>query len=188
MHEGTLLRDGKLVVSEQENLRTAILDDLHSRLTSAHPGRNKLRRLVQTQYWWPGLSKDVDRFVANCRVCRSSKAPRDKTPGLLHPLPIPLRSWQSIQMDFNAMPKDRKGFDNLLVMICLLSKRSWCVPCTRTATATDVAKMYYHGPYRVFGLPQQIGSDRGPQFVSHFTDEMSTLLGIEWKLGSSGHS
>lgn len=188
LHDGILLRNDKMVVSEQDNLRIKLLDDLHSRLTSAHPGRNKLRKMMQSQYWWPGLSRDVDRFVANCLVCRSSKAPRDKTPGLLHPLPVPLRAWKHIQMDFKTMPRDRKGYDNLLVMVCLLSKRSWCIPCTQGVTAKDVAKMYYYGPYRVFGLPQQIGSDRGPQFVSHFTDELSKLLGTTWKLGSSGHS
>ena len=116
-----LLRKGRLVVPEVDNLRTRIIEEIHSRTTYAHPGRNKTRKLVQSQYWFPGLASSVDRFVANC-VCRSSKVPRDKAPGLLKPLPIPLRPWQHIVVDFKAMPIDRTGVDNVLVIVDRLSK------------------------------------------------------------------
>jgi len=48
--------------------------------------------------------------------------------------------------------------------------------------------MYYEGPYRIYGLPQEVISDRGPQFRADFTDELSRILGIEWKLATAGHS
>lgn len=40
----------------------------------------------------------------------------------------------------------------------------------------------------MFGLPEEVGTDRGPQFVSHFRDEVSRILGQTWKLSTSGHS
>jgi hypothetical protein len=56
-------------------------------------------------------------------------------------------------------------------------------------TAKKAALFYYlHGPFRVYELPDEIGSHRGPQFVSGFTEELSKILGIKWKLFSSGHS
>jgi Reverse transcriptase (RNA-dependent DNA polymerase)./Integrase core domain. len=189
--EGYLLKSGRLVVpTEDPLLITEILREVHSRITTAHPGRSKTRKLVARLYWWPGLYSDVDRFVDNCE-CRPSKAPRDKTPGLLHPIPIPQRQGQHLIMDFKALPAAKNGkheYDNALVIVDCFSKRSWTIPCTTKATAVEAAKMFYDGPYRSWGLPLTIGSDRGPQFVADFTDEVAKILNIDWKLSSAGHS
>lgn len=184
---GILLYKGRLVVPEDDNLRTAILREVHTRISTAHPGRNKTRRLVAARYWWPGVVADVDRFVANC-YCFPAKNPRDKTPGLLHPLPPPERPWQCLVMDFKSMPMDKRGYNNVLVTIDRLSKIVWSTPCTTSATAKNTAMMYYEGPYRIFGVPKEIVSDRGPQFVADFADKLSRILGVKWKLSSSGHS
>ena len=169
-------------------LRTRAIDEIHSSIARAHPGQTKTRRLVAEQFWWPGLAGDVDRFVHNCLKCRRAKVPRDKTPGLLQPLPIPSRRWRNLALDFKKMPEDRHGYNNCLVIIDRLSKASWITPCQDSATAKDAAKMYYEGPFRIFGLPQTITSDRGPQFISAFTDELCKILGIKWRLASAGHS
>ena len=182
-----LLHDGCLVVSEQHDLRTRIIHEIHSRLTGGHPGRNKTRRKIMARYWWPGIGAWIDRYVANCN-CAAAKATRHKTPGLLHPLPIPERPWRHLVVDFNKMPLDQYGFDNCLVIIDRLSKMSWSVPCKSTATAKDAARMYYEGPYRVFGLPESVVSDRGGQFISDVMDELSMILGVKWKKSSPGHS
>jgi transposase InsO family protein len=183
-----LLHSGRLVVPAAGHLRTRVIQEAHSRLVTAHPGRNKTRKLVTTRYWWPKMRSDVDVFVDNCMPCRSSKYPRDKTPGLLQPIPPPQRAWQCLVVDFNELPPDRYGYDNALVMIDRLTKASWTVPCKKSATARDAARMYYEGPYRVYGLPREVISDRGPQFRADFTDELSRILGIEWKLATAGHS
>lgn len=176
------------MVPERDLLRTRLLRDIHERMLTAHPGRNKTRKLVTAQYWWSGVSGDVDRYVANCLMCHASKVPRDKTPGLLHPLPIADRPWASIACDFKACPRDKYGYDNALVCVDRLSKGTWTMPCQRSATAKEAAKLYYEGPFRVYGLPGEVVTDRGPQFVSDFTDELSRILGIRWKLSTSGHS
>ena len=134
------------------------------------------------------MSSDIETFVSNYMLYRSSKHPRDKTPGLLQPIPPPQWGWQCLVVDFNELPPDRYGFDNALVMIDRLTKASWTVPCKKSATARDAARMYYEGPYRVSGLPKEVISDRGPQFRADFTDELSQILGIEWKLAIAGHS
>ncbi|OQE27207.1 hypothetical protein PENNAL_c0986G00585, partial [Penicillium nalgiovense] len=41
----------------------------------------------------------------------------DRTPGLLHPLPIPERPWQHIAMDFRSFPRDRYGYDAVYVVV-----------------------------------------------------------------------
>lgn len=148
----------------------------------AHPGKSKTKHLVASQYWWQGLAKDIDDFVANCS-CRPSKDPRDKTPGMLKPILAPDGPWRHIVIDFKSQRDN-----NALVMADKLSREAWTIPCTRSATAKDAALLYYYGPFREHGLPLTVGSDRGPQFVADFTNEISRILGIDWRLSSSGHS
>lgn len=93
--EEYVLYKHRLIISDTDHLRTRVIDEAHSCIVTAHPGRNKTWRMVANSYWWPGLHQDVDAFVANCS-CKPSKDPRDKTPGLLHPLPVPLRPWHHI--------------------------------------------------------------------------------------------
>jgi hypothetical protein len=86
------------------------------------------------------------------------------------------------------MPLDKKGYNNVLIMVDRLSKATWIATYYTTATTADAARLYYEGPYRIHGLPRSIVSDRGLQFASEFQDEMSKILGISWKLLSPGHS
>ncbi|KAJ8127922.1 hypothetical protein O1611_g5714 [Lasiodiplodia mahajangana] len=187
LNGGLVTYKGRLVVPKTNHLPTRILREIHGRITSAHPGRGKTRRLVAAQYWWPGLGADCDRYVSNCMECRPAKVPRDKTPGLLQPTPIPLRPFRHLVMDFKEMATDGGKGKFVFVVVDRLSKLPWSTPCDKTVTAQEAARLYYEGPFRIFGLPQKIDSDRGPQFISSFTDELAKILGIEWKLSSSGH-
>ncbi|TLS20779.1 uncharacterized protein PpBr36_10946 [Pyricularia pennisetigena] len=182
-----VLYRGRLVIPGDGEWPAKVIREVHGTIATAHPGRNKTRRLVAQQFWWPGMSGMVDRYIANCS-CRSAKVPKNKTPGFLQPLPVPDRQWSTIVVNFKSMPKSKSGNDNLFVIIDALTKRSWAVPYIRTATAKDIAIMYYEGPYRIYGLPTKVVSDRGPQFVSDLIDEMSKILQIKWKLSTAGHS
>lgn len=183
-----LLYQGRLVVPEQNDLRTRAIRECHDGIGTAHPGRNKTRRLVATKYWWPGLSGDVDRYVANCLMCHASKHPRDKTPGELQPMEVQKRPWRRIVIDFKKMPMDRHGYDNIFSIIDPLSKGSWLIPCRSNITGKEACRLYYQGPFRLLGPPREIVSDQGPQFKSAFSQEMSSIMGTKWSFASPGHS
>jgi len=85
------------------------------------------------------------------------------------------------------MPRDRKGYDNVLVMVCRLAKLLWSIPYTKNITARDAARIYYDGLFRVFRLPEEVISNRGPQFRANFTNKLFRILGVKWKLSSAGH-
>ncbi|CAJ2510399.1 Uu.00g051020.m01.CDS01 [Anthostomella pinea] len=177
---------GRLAVPNSNNLYTRVVAKAHSSLATAHPGINKTRQMVSKRYWWPNLNGFVIQYIENC-TCKPFKNPRDKTPGLLMPLPVPEGTWQDLTIDFKTMPKDKDGYDNLFVVIDRLSKIPWSTPYFDTATAQDAAWMVYNGPYHVLGWPQTFTSDRGPQFISAFTDELSKIHGTKLEFSSAGH-
>lgn len=187
LSDGLLLYQDKLVVPAVDNLIADLIREAHDQISSAHPGRLKTARILSQRYYWKGLTRDVARYVRNCHTCRRSHVPRDRTPGLLHPLPVPDRPWQHVTMDFKSFPKDKHGYDTAYVVIDRLSKQSISIPCYKTTTAKDMAQLYVSYVYRHRGAPQTIVSDRGPQFVSNFWNEFCRILGIQLKLSTAFH-
>jgi hypothetical protein len=187
--DGLLFYNKKLVIPDgHENLRTRLLRQIHDSTSTAHPGKNKTRTFTKRFYWWPNWASDVDRYVANCHECRRSHKPRDKTPGLLHPLPVPLRTWDDLSMDFHSPGSTSNGCDNIFVVVDRLSKRHISLPTSKSATAKTAASLYYRYIWRFRGCPLTITSDRGPQFISDFMNELSTLARTKLKLSTAEHA
>jgi transposase InsO family protein len=188
LEEGLLLHQDKLVVpATSDNLRTELIREAHDQVSTAHPGRNKTIRLLAARYYWRGLAADIEQYIRNCHTCKRTHVPRDRIPGLLHPLPIPDRPWQHITMDYKSFPKDAHGYDMAFVVIDRLSKQSISIPCYKTSTAKDMARLYIIYVYRYRGVPESIVSDRGPQFISDFWDEFCRILGVKLKLSTAFH-
>lgn len=110
------------------------------------------------------------------------KARRDKTPGLLHPLPIPARPYQHLTMDYTELPLDESGFDFAFVIMDRLSKKPLSIPCHKNITAKGMAELFLVHWMRHFGMPDSIVSDRGAQFVSSFWTELCRIMGTKVKL------
>ncbi|MGH6649449.1 DDE-type integrase/transposase/recombinase [Aquabacterium sp.] len=106
---------------------------------------------------------------------------------MLHPLPVPQRPWQHITMDFKSAPKDKKGFDNIYVVIDRLSKQAVSIPCHKEVTAEGMARLFIRHVYSYFGPPDSIVSDRGPQFISQFWREFCRILGVKIRLSTANH-
>ncbi|KAJ5134995.1 retrovirus polyprotein [Penicillium bovifimosum] len=185
--DGLLLYNGKLEVSDQDDLRARLLDEMHRQPLVAHPGIEKLKKLVSARYHWHGWASDIKRYVDNCLICKRTKAWRDKTPGLLHPIENPNRPWEHLTMDFRSFPKDKNGFDAVFVIVYRLSKRPVSIPCHKETTAKKMARLFINNVIRITGIPVSIISDRGGQFISEFWTEFCRILGIERRLSSAHH-
>ena len=81
-----------------------------------------------------------------------------------------------------------EGYDSILVMVDQgLSKGAILLPCNKTLTSEDTAKLLLENLYKQFGLPDKIISDRGPQFASKAFKEPLNLLGIKSALSTAYH-
>jgi transposase InsO family protein len=90
-------------------------------------------------------------------------------------------------MDFHELPKDRNGYDAVWILVDRFGKRTFSIPCKKTITAKEAAQLYIHYIYRIYGPPDTIVSDRGPQFISAFWKEFTCILGIKLKLSTACH-
>src|SRR6202453_3403350 len=80
------------------------------------------------------------------------------------------------------------GHDSILVVVDQgLSKGVILLPCNKTITSEDTARLLLENLYKRFGLPDKIISDRGPQFASKAFVELLKLLGIRSALSTAFH-
>ena len=87
-------------------------------------------KAIKHYFYWPSLlRKDVETFVRTCITCQKVKYDRQKTVGLLQPLPIPNRPWQGIAMDFIFdLFCTPTGDDGIWTIICRFSKQAHFIP------------------------------------------------------------
>ena len=72
-------------------------------------------------------------------------------------------------MDFIVqLPKTKKSFDAIFVVVDRLTKRVYLIPTHTTATAPDIAKIFFDNIFRLHGLPKVTISDQDSKFISKF--------------------
>ncbi len=186
--DGIYRHKGKIYVPDQHNLRSRILSELHDAPHAGHRGSERTLELVGREFWWPGLPRDVRRYVASCPVCQRNKPSQSLPGGLLQPLPIPEHVWQAVSMDFvTSLPESPGGNNAIVVFVDRLSKMCRIAPTTDKANARTLAQLYIDNVVRNHGFATEVLSDRGSQFISHFWQEVVRITGAKQYLSSSYH-
>lgn len=62
-------------------------------------GRDKTVELMTSGFDWPGMRRDVEKFLQGCRTCQLAKG-QMQNKGLYMPLPVSNRPWVEVSMDF----------------------------------------------------------------------------------------
>jgi hypothetical protein len=70
-------------------LKNLILREIHNVPYAGHPGYHKTIAAVKSQYYCPGMKKEVADFIAKFLECQNVKAEHRHPTGLLQPLTIP---------------------------------------------------------------------------------------------------
>ncbi len=95
-----LCLDNRIYVPDSEDLRLCVLQNNHDHILAGHFGQNRTLELVRRSYTWPQMCEYVRHYVKSCTVCSRNKTPRHRPYGLLKPLPVLERPWDSISMNF----------------------------------------------------------------------------------------
>ncbi len=133
------------------------------------------------------MSRDVRRFVQGCPDCAISKSPHHLPSGKLLPLPVPNRPWSHLGVDFITDLPPSDGNTCILVIIDRFSKSCRLLPLKGLPTAMETAETLFNQVFRYFGIPEDIVSDRGPQFISRVWKAFFSLLDVTVSLSSGYH-
>lgn len=167
--------------------RPLVLEWGHNARVAGHPGRQRTMELIDRTFWWPTMKDDVNEYVSACPVCLANKVDNQRPQGLLHPLPIARRPWSHVSLDFVTGLPISNGFNTVLVVVDRFSKMSRFVPLQKLPTARQTADTIMKEIVRYYGPPEEILSDRGPQFIARFWKSFWQLMGVTIRLTSGYH-
>lgn len=137
-----------------KKLQQRVLDELHRE----HPGVSRMKSLARSHVWWSQLDGEVEEMARSCASCQAVKNAPPAAP--LHPWVWPSSPWQRVHIDF-AGPFQGKMF---FVAIDAHSKWPEVYEMSSTTVTKTIAVLRHI--FASHGLPTQVVSDNGPQFVS----------------------
>ena len=166
---GYLLRDGFLwkrakradelplrVVDDSET-KTQVLKEFHDALWAGHRGVWATYTKIKERYWWKGLYKDVEEFVASCITCQLQSKIRYRDE--LHPTYPPSIHFQWV-IDLVMMPL---GIWGMKYLVLAREELSNFVEgrALRTKTTEGVCRFILEDIFSRYGSIGQMRADRG---------------------------
>ena len=151
-------------------------------MLSRHPGQNMTIELIQHNYIWPGLQEFVKKYCKSCTICMKNEPQHHKPYGLLKQLPIPIRLWNSISMDFIETLLTSDGCAAILVVLVIvdwLSKQGIFILATIHCMSEDLVLLIIIYVFSKHGISDHIASNHGPEFVSHFFRSLGKALDMK---------
>ena len=173
-----MLKEGKIYVPKDEELRVEIIRLHHDVPVAGHGGRWKTVELVTRNYWWPGVTRDIGKYVEGCDLYQRMKNRTEEPVGKLKLSEVLQKTWTHLMVDFITKLLVVAGKDAVLVVCDRLSKMTYFVATTERMSAEGLARLFRDNVWKLHGLPESVVSDRGPQFAAELTKELNRMLGI----------
>ncbi|GFU79481.1 retrovirus-related Pol polyprotein from transposon 297 [Trichonephila clavipes] len=106
--------DGKLWLPViPKHLRADILRHFHDAPTAGHLGFAKTYDRIRKRFYWPGMYRNVVRYVMHCRECQRRKSVPQRPPGRLVPIPPAIAPFHRIELislgDFQSLLMETNG-------------------------------------------------------------------------------
>ncbi len=148
-------------------LRNAAIEHMHSSWYGGHAGTLKTVERLLLYYYWPNINNDVQQHLSQCERCQK----RQTTPKIpnahLQPLPLLSEPNQRIHADlFGPLKTSDKGKKFILVMTDAFTRYVELVAIENKETETVANAIFVHWICR-YGVPLEIVTDQGKEFVSH---------------------
>ena len=131
------------------------------------------------------MSADILGLVRSCQQCQASKVQRHiRAP--LQPRQEPDRRFGSLNVDLVGPLPESEGYRYIFTVIDRFTKWVEAVPL-QSISAADCAAALLRQWISRFGVPTDITSDQGRQFVSGLWHELTATLGIKALRTTSYH-
>jgi len=186
VEDGIVMKEGRIYVPEGE-LRGEIIRLHHNTPVEGHGKRWKMAELVARNYWWPGLTKEVGKYVERCDTCQRHKNQSKAPAGKLMPNTIPEKLWSHILADFITKLPLAQGYNAVLVVCDCFSKMAHFIAITEKTSVEGLTRLFRDHVWKLYGLPESITLDRGVQFAVGIMKKLNNLLGIQMKLSMAYH-
>ncbi|GFX86538.1 retrovirus-related Pol polyprotein from transposon 412 [Trichonephila clavipes] len=151
------------------NIYEDILRHFHDAPTAGHLGFAKTYDRIRKRFYWPGMYRNVVRYVMHCRECQRRKSVPQRPPGRLVPIPPA------------TAPFHRIGID----LLGRFPKKSW--KQMDNTEVDEIAKFLLEEIVLRHGAPRVIITDRGAVFRSRLVSSLVNLCNIDHRFTTAYH-
>lgn len=168
-----------------------VLYYFHNSEHAGHPGIRRCYDEIKSKFYYPNLFAIVSNYVISCVECHKIKPSTQLPLGLLQPVEPARGRWTHVGVDFiSGFPTvlhHQQPINAILTMVCYFTGRIHLFPVSTSISSQEFAQLFINHYYPLHGLPDVLTLDRGPQFVSVFTQELCRLLRIKSNLAVAQH-
>jgi hypothetical protein len=119
-------------------MKTIVLREMHNLSYVGHPGYQRTIATVRSQYFWPGMNKEVANYISKCLECQKMKTNHRHPTGIVQQLSIPKWKWEVVKIDF-MLPRTMKQYDSIMVVVDKLTKETHFTTVNTTHKETNIA-------------------------------------------------
>ena len=170
-------------------LKETILDNTHT--TIGHGSGEKTYQYLRDFYYWPTMHKDTMDFCKQCDTCQHTMLPTQSLYGLAKPLPIPMKPFTHISMDFLSLPsrilEDGSIYDSVWTIVDRFSGYVKIIPVHKSTTSAYLIQKFLCQVYPEWGLPEDIVSDRDARCTSKQWTTFCQHHGIKQSMSTAYH-
>ena len=159
-------------------LRRQVMVVAHDSIMGGHLGIKKTTDRILAAFYWPGIHGDVTRFCRSCDSCQKT-IPRGnvrKVP--LQKMPLIDRPFKRVAIDLigEINPPSKEGHRWVLTLVDYTTRYPEAVPLKKIDTETVAEALV--DIFSRLGVPEEILTDMGTQFVSKCMEEVNRMLSI----------
>lgn len=189
-----LLKETKLEVHYMNDIievndpgvRKLLLNDYHLLPTSGHAGIIRMLRNLKKKYYWTGMQNDITTYVKHCSICQRNKHIKPKR----QPMTITSTAescFEKIFLDLvGPLDESEQGSQYILTLQDELTKFIEAVPL-RNKEANTVAKALVENFILKYGVPDNIATDQGTEFINEVFRGTCKLLKIQHLQSTAYH-
>jgi hypothetical protein len=145
---------------------------------TGHDGIFKTRERILQCYYWIGMDKDIQEHLAACQRCQMRKSHHAPTPLLLTPLPQTSEPNQRIHADlFGPLRTSGSQKKYIMVITDAFTKYVELIALPNKEAETVATALFNRWICR-YGVPLEIITDQGKEFVNLLSEELWKLLGV----------
>jgi len=156
-----------------------IIQLYHDVPAAGHRRRWKITELVTRNYWWPGVTKNIGKYVNGCNICQRMKNRTEALTGKLKLSEVLERPWIHLMVDFITKLLLVAGKNMILVVYNRLSKMMHFVATTEKTSVERLARLFRDNMWKLHELLESMVLDRRPQFAAELTKELNKMLEIQ---------
>ena len=171
-------RDGLVTYKRRVVIPTALREEALNFLHAAHQGTSSMTSRAEQCIFWPGITHDIKEKRENCMRCHSTAPSNPNAPP--QQITVPEYPFQLICADFF----NYRGNPYLIIVD---RYSGWPIVKRAQEGATGLINAL-KDTINIFGVPEELSSDGGPEFTAAFTKKALKEWGTHHRISSVAHA